>query len=548
MRVGFLVAVAVAVTGVEAQAQEAPADLRAKVDAYLGSLVDLGMFSGAVLIAKDGHVLVEAAYGEADYGTHTPNQASTQFKLMSVSKSLTAIAAMRLMQAGKLDVTVPVGKYLPDWPAAWADVTVRQLLDHTSGIPNLELQWTLALSGGERGLAVWKALAPTLAGKALETKPGALFRYSNFNYVLVGCVLESATGKPYRDVLRAEVLEPAHLEHTGFDDGSRRPGLSLGYFRGVDGEPDASEQDMSRIQAAGGFFSTVGDLYRLDRALRGEDLLTARTRAYMVTPLRAANGYACGWINSPVEGHTCFQHSGGSNGYVADFLRFPEDDACVVVMSNFAFARITHISWELARLLFGKPATLGKRVPAGTLDGWGGVYLSPATGRAAFVCRSGKVLMVFNADGKSEQCVGDLLLPLADDRFLLPKSREIFRFAAGGEGRPAILRVEAFGGPIALERVDPPVAKWRRAVGEYSTEIEEDGPLKIEGSDGRFVLRNRFGQGTFDLVLLTETMAIARYGGDGGSLVHLAREGDRVVGLRWQRPGGHDVRATRREG
>src|SRR5262245_5346634 len=115
--------------------------LRREVDAYLAPLVESGWFSGTVLLARGGEVLVEAAYGKADLEKDVANEPTTQFKVMSVSNSITAVTVMTLVRAKRIGLDDPVAKHLELWPAAWKDVTVHELLDHTSGIPNLEGEW-----------------------------------------------------------------------------------------------------------------------------------------------------------------------------------------------------------------------------------------------------------------------------------------------------------------------------------------------------------------------------------------------------------------------
>jgi CubicO group peptidase (beta-lactamase class C family) len=541
-------ALAAAVTGgARAEDRPAPPDLGARIDAYVKPLVELGLFSGAVLVAKDGRILVEAAYGEADVEASRANDASTGFKLMSVSKSLTAVAVLRLAQEGKLDLEEAAGKRLPDWPLAWREVTVRQLLDHTSGIANLEAEWAAAArQGTERGLKVWAELAPSLARASLATPPGTRFGYSNFNYVLLGLVVEAATGRPYPEVLRSTVLEPAGMKKTGFDDGTRRPGLSVGYFRGKEGAPEPSVQDMSVIQAAGGLYSTVGDLYRLDRALRGDALLSPESRARMQTPMAMTYGYACGWQVSRVHDRPCVHHSGGANGYVADLLRFPDDDACVVVLSNFAFAPAGRVSHDLAGLLFGRSPAPARTVAPATLAAWTGVYRpAGSSGRALLVRRSGGLLILFDVNPGVERCGGRLLVPVAEDLFVPPWGDERLQFAAAADGRPASVRMEP--PPTTMERVDPPVAAWRAAAGEYASEPPDAGPARISESGGRLVLSTPAGwPPEQEIVPLTETLALALYSEEFGTLLHLERDGrGRAVGFRRQQNDGKDVRGVR---
>jgi CubicO group peptidase (beta-lactamase class C family) len=291
-------------------AQE-PAAVAAAVDRYLAPLAAMDAFAGSVLLARGGQILVHKAYGLADRASAVGNTTDTRFKLMSTSKSVTAVAVMRLVQAGKVDLDERVGKYVSPWPEAWRDVTVHDLLDHTSGIPNLEVEWGIVeRRDRQRGLAVWPAVVKEF-GLPSRPRSAVAFAYSNFNFELLGLVAESAVGKPFAEVLAQHVFAPAGMAATAIDVGTRLPSLAIGYFLG-DAEPKPSEQDMSTIQAAGGLWSTTGDLYRFDRALKDAKLLSADVHARMVAPREASPHYACGWQVTPVHGRKCWHHSGGA--------------------------------------------------------------------------------------------------------------------------------------------------------------------------------------------------------------------------------------------
>jgi CubicO group peptidase (beta-lactamase class C family) len=526
--------------------EKPPPDVAKRVDDHLRALADVGLFSGAVLVARDGKVLIEAAYGDADIAAKTPNTPSTRFKLMSVSKTFTAVAVMRLVQAGKIGLDDPVASRLPGWPAAWKSVTVHQLLDHTSGIPNLENEWApVALQSKERGLALWRRLAATFAGRAPEAPAGTRPSYSNFNYVVLGLLVESVGGRPFDEFVRASVLAPAGMTKTGFDDGSRQPGLAVGFFRGDDGSPKASVQDMSSIRGAGDVVSTVGDLWRFDRALRGDALLSAATRASMETTTAASPNYACGWQTTPVEGHRCIHHAGGSNGFVADFLRFPDDDACVVVTSNFAYAPIVRISADVAGILFGRDVPAARKVARTVLDAHAGVYRHPKVeGRALLVRRCGDALLLFDVFQDVERPSGQALVPLGDDLFAMPHGDEKVRFTAPSAGKSGFARLESERGVAAYRRTEPAESVWRAAAGSYAA--RPGGAVhRIEATDAGLVLHAPDGWPR-DLVLLpvTDRLAVALWGPDGGTLLHLDRDDQgRPSGFRWQRNDGRTVTA-----
>lgn len=544
----LLALVFAAALAVPARAQDAappPPDVARRVDEYLRGLADVGLFSGTVLVAKDGKVLVESAYGDDDIAAHVANTTTTRFKLMSVSKTFTAVAVMRLVQDGKLGLDDRVADHLPSWPVAWRAVTVHQLLDHTSGIANLEVEWSSAArEGKERGLAVWKEFAPKLAARALDAPAGTRPSYSNFNYVLLGLVVEEASGSAYTAFVRTAVLAPAGMTHTEFDDGSRRPGLAIGCFRNDDGSPKVSTQDMSGIRGAGDVCSTVGDLWKFDRALRGDAILSAATRATMHTPTAASPRYACGWMTTPVEGRACIHHSGGANGYVADFLRFPDDDACVAVESNFAYAPIARISADLTAILFGRERPVARKVDRAALDACVGAYRNAKVAeRTLLVRRCGDALLLFDVFESVDRSSGQSLVPLGNDLFVMPSGEEKLRFTAMSAGKAGFARMESDRGVIAFARAEPSEATWRSAAGAYVVGAEGSPAYRIDATPDGLVMHASDGwPRDLAVVPVTDRLAIVLWGVDGGTLLRLdCDDAGAPKGFRWQRNDGRAV-------
>ncbi len=505
-----------------------PANVAAAADAYLEPLVRMGAFSGAVLLARGGGVFTKA-YGLADHGARIANTTATRFKLMSTTKAVTAVAVMRLVQAGKLRLDDRVGAHVQRWPAEWQDVTVHDLLDHRSGIPNLENEWAqLGRDSGARGLALWPAMAARLAEQPHPREPAAS-RYSNFNFELAGVVAEAAAGKPWRELLAEQVLVPAGMQATGIDGAARPPALAVGYFLGADA-PEPSQQDMSVIQAAGGLWSTVGDLFAFDRALRGGVLLNEATIAMMTAPRERSPGYACGWQVSPVHGRRCQSHSGGANGYVANLLRFPDDDACVVVLSNYAFAPVTRIANDLAAVLLGREHRVSVTLTTAQLDASTGTFGSATNrDRRLLVRRVGSLLVAFELWPGQSRVPGHLLLPLADGRFVAPHGDGQYVFDADGVRTPA----------DELPRVDAGVDAWRGRLGALRMQGGRAGSAELGEVGGRFELRLPDQPAPVEVVPLGADVALAMVMTELGTLLRA-----RGAELQWYRPGSDVVVLT----
>lgn len=515
--------------GVVAPAQDRARQIDERVHAYLEPMTAIGMFSGVVLVAEHGKILVERAYGLADHGAGVANTEATRFKLMSVSKTYTGVVAMQLVQRKAIGLGDPVGEYLPSWPDAWRAVTIHDLLDHTSGIPNLEVQWggrSRQLRQGSTGPVelgtVWSAFAPSI-DRPLEAPPGERFRYSNFNTVLAGLIVEFVSGRSYERFVLENLIAPAGLTSTGFDDGARHDGLAIGYFRDAAGEPVISAQDMSHIQPAGGYWASARDLFSFDRALCDDTLLDAEARRQLVTPKHG--DYACCFFNRPVHGHACIQHSGGANGYVADFLRFVDDDAVVVVVSNFAFAPVMRISHDLAGILFGVEADAPVAVDADALATCAGTY---AWGNDAYTVlrRSGQTLQSFDVRPGMDRVGGRLLLPLGPGRFKEATGDAVLQFeTVAGNQR---LRRDYGEGENLLPRVEPDVAAWSSIVGTWHPDSAPDDRVLFARADtGLSMKAGGLWPHTASVVPVSRDVAMALYSAGGGVL--LRRDGDALV-------------------
>ncbi|NIM89986.1 MAG: serine hydrolase [Candidatus Aminicenantes bacterium] len=325
-------------------------DLESKVDEYIHAHLKLHKFSGSILIAQKGKILMSKGYGMANYELGVPNTPQTKFLLGSITKQFTSMAVMQLQEKGLLSVEDSLKKYIPDYPNG-DKITIHHLLTHTSGIPNFtsfpEYTKTMMLASPvEETIERFK-------NKKLEFTPGEKFSYSNSGYILLGYIIEKVSQKSYEAYLEENILQPLGLEDTGY--GHHEPifeNRAAGYSWDKDHQVNASYLDMSIPHGAGALYSTVEDLYLWDRALYTEKLVSKSSLDKIFSPFKDNYGY--GWGISELFGHKRISHGGGINGFTTNISRYPDDDVCIIVLSNFDYSSTVRISRDLAAIVFGE--------------------------------------------------------------------------------------------------------------------------------------------------------------------------------------------------
>lgn len=332
-------------TGLQAAVQQ--------MDAVLDAYAAAGQFQGSVLVGEGDQVLYAGARGFANHDWKVPNTKETRFHLASVSKQFTAVAILLFVQEGRIGLETRLEEVLPDYPAEVASqVTVRQLLQHTSGIPNYT-----AIPGFNEGPSRERygvdEFVREFCSRPLEFEPGSQFRYSNSGYFLLGAILERLSGTSYENVLRQRIFEPLGMTGSGYARQDRiLPNRADGYSELLGRYRPCAFIDMSVPYAAGALYSTVEDLWRWHRALSEGRLLAPEWMEAMYTP-GAHNGYGLGWE----VGEDFVAHGGGIHGFSTRITRWLDADRCIVVLSNQETGRVMEITRDLAATLDGEAVT-----------------------------------------------------------------------------------------------------------------------------------------------------------------------------------------------
>jgi D-alanyl-D-alanine carboxypeptidase len=229
-----------------------------------GELAAAGKFSGAILIAANGKILVDNAWGNANREVKTSNSPETAFDVGSIEKLFTQIAILQLAEAGKLKLDDPFGKYLTDYPNRDIanKISVRQLLLNSSGLPDIFER--VAPGTDLKSMRNLKDFLPLFVQKPLEFEPGSQNHYSSSGYIVLGLVIEALSGEDYQTYVKQKILEPAGMDRSGFFD---REHLPPTVARSYDDDQDVTGMHPVRGSSAGGLQATTGDLFRLVQAI-----------------------------------------------------------------------------------------------------------------------------------------------------------------------------------------------------------------------------------------------------------------------------------------
>ncbi len=303
-------------------------------------------FHGAVLVARGDDIGIDKAFGNADLILQLPNETDTLFRLGTLSAQLTAAATVRLAEAGVLELSDPVSRHIPGWPAG-DSTTIEHLLTHRSGISNYtdDLMFRQWKKGPRR-------IADTLQlfrSQPLEFEPGTDTSPSNSNYVLLGAILERVADKPYAEVVAEQVLAPLHMEHTHYATTAESQAIGMTYNE-EDFLEVVSDVHPSAFGPAGGWLSTTGDVLRLVRGLESEAFITPRNAKHMQGLLDEGLGY--GWAASEVGSRTVVSWPGLIDGFNSAVLHVPQDGTTIIVLANSEVIAAGDLVNDIATIIY----------------------------------------------------------------------------------------------------------------------------------------------------------------------------------------------------
>jgi CubicO group peptidase (beta-lactamase class C family) len=355
-------------------------------------------FSGTVLVAQDGSVVLHEGFGYADQERRIPNGTETRFEVASLTKTFTAAAILRLEMAGRLRTEDRIETCLGPFPPAKSHATLHHLLTHTAG---------LVAEGTEVATPDREAFVRTMKEAPPESPPGERYRYSNAGFSLLAAVVERVSGEPYETFVRRELVERAGLRHTTVrgERPAEDPLVAWGYLGSLDRPERVPRRPLLwGTRGAGGLVMTVGDLYEWYLALRGERILSAEARAKAFHPW-PTEGY--GWHVAQVSGRDVIMKGGGMPDFATHVVAYPQERLVVIFASNDLRQR-----WRQTLLRALPAAAFGEPLP-----------LPPpiaGVGQGSLARRSGRYRL--RSGGVVEVRAHDAFLSLGENSLAVPPS------------------------------------------------------------------------------------------------------------------------------
>jgi CubicO group peptidase (beta-lactamase class C family) len=325
-----------------------PKALAAQIDALVQENYQKGVYDGAVLVARDGQVILSQGYGFADREKKIPNTPQTKFRIASMTKQFTAMAILLLQEQGKLNVEDSICNYITDCPEIFEPVKIRHLLSQSAGLPNTT---AYSFPGDQMVSKSAKLFFP----------PGEQFKYQDVTFNLAGKIIETVSGQSYASFLKQNIFEPLGMSNSGVDD-MKQSDLAKGYSNA---EGDIALQPVYMF-AEGSVYSTVEDMYRWDQALYTDKLLPQSSLKAMFTPQVAVPdgeyygfdgstgwSYGFGWFITPKElGYVI--HGGMLPGYRSEIRRYIDDKTVIILLTNQEAVALYPTAEAIAAKLFGK--------------------------------------------------------------------------------------------------------------------------------------------------------------------------------------------------
>jgi CubicO group peptidase (beta-lactamase class C family) len=344
-----------------------------QIDAIFASLKSATAPGAAALVVHNGRVVFRRGYGVTDLRTLQKIDERTNFRLASFTKQFTAACIMLLARDGKLSYDDRLTRFFPEFPAYGNSISIRNLLNHTSGLVDYEdlLSQQYPDMPSEKTPQILDAGVLKLLEQQTSVKfpAGTKWEYSNSGYAVLAMIVEKVSGKPFGEFLQERIFAPLKMTNTlAYERGENEvPHRAYGHTKEQDGWHQTDQSPTSAVLGDGGIYSSLDDLAKWDRALRHHTLLTEAEMQPALTPVQPTDGpakstdgvtvsYGFGWFLDPYQGHRRMSHNGETVGFLTTIQRFPDDQLTIIVLANRTDTSPEELALKVADLYLVKQA------------------------------------------------------------------------------------------------------------------------------------------------------------------------------------------------
>lgn len=400
-----------------------------EVDAYLNAEYPTDGPGVSFLIAKDGKAIYKKAFGMANMELNVPMKPENVFEIGSITKQFTAISILMLEEQGKLNIEDDILKYIPDYPTNGTKITIRQLLNHTSGIKSYT------------GMANFRALSRTdmspkelidvFKNEPFDFEPGTDYKYNNSGYILLGYIIEVVSKQTYADFLEQNIFKPLKMSSSRY--GSKEDLIlnrASGYSRSEDGYKNAAYLSMTLPYAAGSIMATTQDLMKWQNALNNHVLIKKENYKKAINGSALNDGtlinYGFGLEQGNINGSPIIQHGGGIFGFTTMGIYLPQEKIFISGLTNCDCKDIAGLTMKIAAIVIGKPFPDKKdaiKLSETDLQKWVGAYKFEADIIRFITLKDGQLF------SQREGSTPLPLYPLTKSNFIFENGRESYVFS-----------------------------------------------------------------------------------------------------------------------
>jgi CubicO group peptidase (beta-lactamase class C family) len=476
-----------------------------KLDALILGQYPAGEPGATVLVARNGEVIFRKAYGMANLELDVPMKPEMVFEIGSITKQFTAVCILMLMEQGKLSLTDDITRFIRDYPTHGHNITIHQLLTHTSGIKS----YTSIEGLMEKGRMDYKPgeLIDMFRNQPMDFAPGEKFLYNNSAYFLLGYIIEKASGMSYPEFLEKNIFQPLGMNNSYY--GSQRKIIknrACGYQKDGDEFVNAEYLSLTAPYAAGAIMSNVDDLLKWNTALHECRLVSRESLGKAFTNYTLNNGdkidYGYGWSLNRINGSPTYEHGGGIYGYLTNAIYLPEEKVFVAMLSNRDDKGPGTLSTRIAAITIGRPYpeekdTIG--LSPGQLKKYIGTYVFEDSAIRYILLDDNKLYSQRKGSSRFR------ILPLSDHKFMYENDLSTIEFTENPDGAMQAVfsdrRSEFKGTRTTLEvpvkeEVEVPLDLLREYTGEY--ELKPGFIIKIFLDDGK-LMSQATGQTAFQI-------------------------------------------------